>query len=215
MSPSPTDGTDQRAELLQQRELAVSREIAEAFLSASSPVGVYRLALARVTPLVEASFASIFIRDAADHDLLRLVCAQNWPQASARFLDRIRIRVGRGPTGRAVAETRAVEVEDVFGDPALEDWWEIARELGFVSLIALPLRGDEGVPGALTFYFRDPRTFSDGERGVLERIAGQLARMVERADLIDDLRDSNERLRQRNRELERQIRSGAAGGGAS
>lgn len=83
-------------ETLRQRELEIAREIAHAFLTATQPLEVYRLALARVTPLVGASFSSVFLRDAADPDLLKLVCAQNWPQSSARFLSQLRIRVGRG-----------------------------------------------------------------------------------------------------------------------
>src|SRR5690554_5909842 len=143
----------QTQESLQQRELEVVREIAHAFLTATRPLEVYRLALARVTPLVGASFGSVFLRDTADHDLLKLVCAQNWPQSSARFLGQLRIRVGRGPTGLAVLERRAIAAEDVFGDPALREWWEPARELGFTSLIALPLQVRGDTVGALSFYF--------------------------------------------------------------
>ncbi|HSL72527.1 MAG TPA: hypothetical protein VK864_19920, partial [Longimicrobiales bacterium] len=93
-----------RALPLQQRELELRRDIAEAYFNALTPIEVYRLALTRVTPQVNASFASVFVRDKAEPDLLRLVCAHNWPQASARHLGQLRIRVGRGPTGRAVAE---------------------------------------------------------------------------------------------------------------
>lgn len=207
------DATPQEyAELLRRRELEISREIADASLSAATAVEVYRLTLGRVTPLVDASFASVFVRDAAETGLLRLVCAQNWPQSSAKYLDRIRIRVGRGPTGRAVAEARPVEVADVFADPGLEDWWEIARELGFVSLISLPLQGADDVHGALTFYFKAERTFSDAERGLLGRVTRQLARSAERADLLDGLRTANERLRLRNEELERGLRTSDGGG---
>src|SRR5690606_22467375 len=85
------------SESLRQKELEVAREIAQAFLMATKPVEVYLLALARVTPLVGASFGSVFLRDEADPDLLKLACAQNWPQIAARFLGQMRIRVGRGP----------------------------------------------------------------------------------------------------------------------
>ena len=89
---------------LRERELDVAREVASAFLTASTPVEVYRLALARVTPLVRASFSSVFERDPADPTLLKLSCANSWPQSSARYLGQLRLRLGRGPTGRAVAE---------------------------------------------------------------------------------------------------------------
>ncbi|HKJ93809.1 MAG TPA: GAF domain-containing protein [Longimicrobiales bacterium] len=201
-------------ETLRERKLQIASEIADAFLSASGALEVYRLALARVTPLVDASFASVFLRDGDDPELLRLVCAQNWPQSSARFLSQMRIRVGRGPTGRAVADVRAVEVRDVLQDDGTEEWREPARELGFTSLISLPLRSEHGVRGALTFYFVEPRTFSDAERDLLTGVARQLARTVERADLIGELQSVNEQLRRRAEELERRLEvNGDAAGG--
>jgi GAF domain-containing protein len=102
---------------LRDRELDVAREVAHAFITASSPLEVYRLALARLTPLVRAKFSSVFHRDPADPTLLKLTCAHNWPQSSARYLGQLRVREGRGPTGRAVAESRSIEVRDVFADP--------------------------------------------------------------------------------------------------
>ena len=171
---------------LQQRELQLARVVAEASLTASTPVEVYRLALAHVTPLVDASFASVFLRDSEEPNLLRLACAQNWPQSSARFLSDLRIRVGRGPTGRAVEEGRPVEVADVFEDPALEDWWEPARELGFVSMISLPLAMVGECFGALSFYFDDRREFNEEARALLGLVAHQLASTAEDAKAAED-----------------------------
>src|SRR5690606_11526892 len=113
-SDGPSTEKPPTAARLRQRELDVAREIAHAFLTANTAVEVYRLALARLTPLVQASFGSVFLRDAREPSLLRLACAQNWPQASARFLGQLRIRVGRGPTGEAVERHTAVEVRDLF-----------------------------------------------------------------------------------------------------
>ena len=193
-------------ESLRQRELQIAGEIAQAFLSATRPLEVYRLALARVTPLVDASFSSVFLRDAADPTLLKLVCAQNWPQSSARFLGQMRIRVGRGPTGRAVAEGVAFEVEDVFAEPGLREWWDPAREMGFTSLISLPLRREGDVTGALTFYFEASHRFEEQERTLLTIVTDQLAATAERAQLMERLQTSNERLERENAELLRRVR---------
>jgi GAF domain-containing protein len=165
----------------QDRELAIAREIAAAALTASSPLEVYRTALTRITPAVGASFASVFLRDEEDPDLLRLACALNWPQSSARFLSDLRIRDGRGPTGRAARTAAAVEVADVFRDPALEEWWDPARELGFVSITSLPLIAEGRVLGALSFYFRERLDFDDDVREMLGVVAHQLAATAERA----------------------------------
>ncbi len=180
---------------LKQRELELTREIAAAFLSAQHPLELYRNALVQITALVGASFASVFTRDESEPDLLKLVCAHNWPQASARYLGQMRIRVGRGPTGRAVEINDAVEVRDVFADPGLREWWEPARELGFVALISLPLQNTEGTTGALTFYYDKRHEFSDEERHILHLVAAQLSTMAERAQTLQDLRTENEQLR--------------------
>jgi signal transduction histidine kinase len=179
-----------RAAPLQQLELELRRDIAEAFFTAHTPIEVYRLALTRVTPLVNASFASVFLRDEAEPDLLRLVCAHNWPQTSARHLSQLRIRVGRGPTGRAVAERVATEVVDIFADISLRDWWEPARELGFVSLISLPLIVADVVIGAVSFYYAAPHDFSDDERSLMSLIAEQLSLTSDRAARQEELRQT-------------------------
>jgi signal transduction histidine kinase len=193
---------------LRDRELEVAREIAHAFLTASSALEVYRLALARLTPLVQASFSSVFERDPADRTLLKLVCAHNWPQSSARFLSQLRIRVGRGPTGRAVAEGAAVEVADVFADLALREWWDPARELGFTSLISLPLAVDGNTLGAVSFYFAGAREFGADERHLLRLIADQLAVVAGRAAAMDEQRHELQRLRAENQRLRSRLESG-------
>jgi GAF domain-containing protein len=188
------------------RELAAVHEIAQAFLAATHPVEVYRLALARLTPVVRADFGAVFVRDEADPDLLKPICVQGWPQATALYLGQLRIRVGLGPTGRAVAENAAVEVEDIFADPELREWQEPARELGFASLITLPLVTSRGVNGALSFYFAAARRFTDEERRLLRLIAEQLAATTTRARLFDDIRTDVERLRRETERLQAALR---------
>ncbi len=190
---------------LKQRELELTRALAAAFLSAQHPLELYRNALAEVTSLVGATFASVFTRDTTEEHLLRLVCAHNWPQASARYLGQMRIRVGRGPTGKAVEIGDLVEVSDVFADPTLREWWEPARELGFVALISLPLDNARGTNGALTFYYETAHEFTDEERHVLRLIATQLSAMAERAQNVQDLRNDNEQLRSQNSQLEARL----------
>jgi signal transduction histidine kinase len=185
------------------RELRAARDVAQAFLTANSPSEVYHLALERVTPLVGAAFGSVFLRDdAGDGDLLRVVAAYNWPAAYRAYLDELRVRVGLGPTGLAVAENRVVEVDDVFADPSWQDWWEAARELGFASSTSLPLMLGGAPAGAVTFYFREPGTLDEADRSLLRLVADQLAAVAEKAHLIDDLQRANTQLREQNVELE-------------
>jgi signal transduction histidine kinase len=202
------ESTTAASQSLRERELDVAREVAHAFITASSPLEVYRLALARLTPLVRASFSSVFERDPADPTLLKLACAHNWPQASARYLSQLRVRVGRGPTGRAVAEGASFEVADVFADPALREWWDPARELGFTSLISLPLRAGPESTGALTFYFDEPHEFGEDERHLLTLVADQLAVAGGRAASMEAQRREMERLHAENELLRSRLGAG-------
>jgi signal transduction histidine kinase len=186
------------------RELRAAREIAHAFLTARTPDEVYRLALERVAPVVGAAFGCVYLRES--DDVLRLVAAWNWPAEYREFLGEMRVRVGLGPTGSAVAERRIVEVYDIFSDAGLADWWDAARELGFASSVSLPIVLSDRPEGALTFYFRRTDPLEEADRSLLGLVADQLSATAEKAHLIEDLQAANRRLREQNVELEARFR---------
>ena len=185
------------------RELIAVREITHAFLTARRPDDVFQFALDRVSPLVGASFACIYLIDDAS-DLMRLQAVFNWPERYAPFLGEMRVRLGAGPSGTAASERRAIEVPDIFADPALADWQEVATELGFRSLVALPLQTPDAVLGAVTFYFTMAGGVTADGRGLLRVVADQMAATAEKARLIDDLSRTNGALQHTNAELEKQ-----------
>ncbi|HJR63927.1 MAG TPA: GAF domain-containing sensor histidine kinase [Gemmatimonadaceae bacterium] len=186
------------------RELVAVREIAHAFLTADRPEEVFQFALERVSPLVGATFASVYLVVGTD-DVMRLAAAYNWPERFRPFLGDMRVRLGRGPSGEAASERRAIHVPDVFADESLADWREVASELGFRALVALPLQTGSGVLGALTFYFAEAGGPDDVDNGLLRMVADQLAATAEKARLIDELRRANGALLEANAELERQV----------
>ncbi len=185
------------------RELMAVREIVHAFLTADRPEEVFQFALDRVSPVVGATFACVYLVDGAS-ELMRLAAAHNWPERYTQFLGEMRVRLGFGPSGEAASERRAIEVPDIFADPSLEDWQEVANELGFRSLAALPLQTGEGVLGTVTFYFANAGGLSVETRSLLRMVADQMAATAQKARLIDDLRRTNSALTDTNAELERQ-----------
>ena len=186
------------------RELMAVREIAQAFLTADRPGEVFQFALDRVAPIVGSTFACIYLVD-ADSELMRLQAVHNWPERYAAFLGDMRVRLGSGPSGSAAGDRRIVEVPDVFADPDLADWQEVASELGFKSLVALPLQTATGVLGAVTFYFAASGGLSSESRGLLRLVADQLAATAEKSRLIEDLTRANAALQGSNTELEKQF----------
>jgi signal transduction histidine kinase len=185
------------------RELMAVREIAHAFLTADRPEEVFQFALDRVSPVVGATFASVYLVDGAS-ELMRLAAAHNWPAQYRPWLGQTRVRLGFGPSGEAASERRVIQVPDVFADSSLEDWQEVAEELGFRAIVALPLQTRSRVLGAVTFYFADAGGFGGEQRGLLRMVADQMAATAEKAELIDQLRRANGALLESNAELERQ-----------
>jgi signal transduction histidine kinase len=196
--PAAHDGGDSGL-----RELIAIREIVHAFLTADRPEEVFQFALDRVSPLVGASFACVYVVDGAS-ELMRLAAVHNWPERFAPFLGEMRVRLGFGPSGEAAAERRVIEVPDVMADPSLEDWAEVAHELGFRAIVALPLQTGDGVLGAVAFYFETAGVISPETRSLLRMVADQMAATAQKARLIEDLRRANAALIDTNAELERQ-----------
>ena len=185
------------------RELLAVREIVHAFLTADRPEEVYQFALDRVSPLVGATFACVYLVDDGA-ELMRLAAVHNWPQRWAQFLGEMRVRLGSGPSGQAAAERRAIEVLDVFADHAYDDWQEVATELGFRSFVALPLETSQAVLGTITFYFASANAVNPDTRQLMRTVAEQMAATAEKSRLIQDLQRANGALRESHAALERQ-----------
>jgi len=185
------------------RELIAVREIVHAFLTADRPEEVFQFALDRVSPLVGATFACVYLVDGAS-ELMRLAAVHNWPERYAPFLGEMRVRLGFGPSGEAAAERRVIEVPDVLADPSLDDWAEVAHELGFRAIVALPLQTGDGILGAVAFYFEKAGAISAETRSLLRMVADQMAATAQKARLIEDLRRANAALLETNAELEGQ-----------
>jgi signal transduction histidine kinase len=185
------------------RELMAAREIVHAFITAERPEEVFQFALDRVSPLIGASFGCVYVIDEGT-DLMRLAAVHNWPGRYAKFLSQMRVRLGHGPSGLAASERRTIEVLDVFQDPTLDDWREVAIELGFRSFVALPLQTPRAVLGTVTFYFTSPNAVERDTRHLVRMVADQMAATAEKARLIQDLKRANAALTATNAQLEQQ-----------
>ncbi|MBL0938168.1 MAG: GAF domain-containing protein [Gemmatimonadaceae bacterium] len=191
------------------RELLAVREVAHAFLRADHPSEVQQFALDRVTPLLGAQF-SLVMQLGSDGELLRPVAQHEWPAPYRAWIGALRVRVGDGPSGLAVAERRMVEVPDLLSDPELEPWYDVARELGFRSILAAPLETADGPIGAVAFYFADARRVTDEQRTLVRLVADQLAAVTDKARRADALRRANAALADANAELEGQANEWAS-----
>lgn len=109
---------------------------------------------------------------------------------------------GRGPVGEALRSGQPCVVTAAQADTDLSPWREEALRLGFASSIALPVRGDEGVLGALIIFAAESDAFDEEEVRLLTGLAGDLAFGVtslraraQRRLAEESLRESEDRFR--------------------
>ncbi|MHB1311569.1 MAG: GAF domain-containing sensor histidine kinase [Gemmatimonadaceae bacterium] len=188
----------------ERRDIDAVRDIVHAAVSGESAEEALQFALDRVAPLLGASLGSVYLMDGAS-ELMRLVAAHQWPDKYRPWLGAMRVRVGFGPSGEAASERRVIDVPDVFADPDLEDWHDVARELGFAAITALPLVAAGRVLGVATFYFRVAAEGDREARQLLRLVADLLASTADQAARRDELRRVNAALAEATAELEQQF----------
>ncbi len=105
---------------------------------------------------------------------------------------------GYGITGRAVVDGRSVVASDVLADPRIQLTPEMRERVvvsGIGAFLAVPLRLEDRIIGAVSIADRTGRRFTEVETGLLQTFADQAALALDHARLY-------EQTRQRLRHLE-------------
>lgn len=116
----------------------------------------------------------------AEHDRdkgVRPVASWN---AAEGFFDGLRIawdetESGQGPTGTAIRQGIPIASNNILTDPDYAPWRERAQRFGYAAALALPLRADGAVIGALNIYAAEPDAFDDEGIELLSEGADDLA----------------------------------------
>lgn len=82
---------------------------------------------------------------------------------------------GRGPTGTAIRTGQPCVAHNILTDSRFSLWREQAIQRGYSSSIALPLKNDDQIWGALNIYAAEPDAFSAQEISLLTDLADNLA----------------------------------------
>jgi GAF domain-containing protein len=168
-------------------DIELVRDLAHALLRAERSDEAFQFALDRTCPAVGAAVGAVYLVDGAS-ELMRLEAAFGWPPRWRPWLGEMRVRLGFGPSGEAASERRVIEIPDILALGGLEDWQEVAQDIGFRSLVALPLEAPDAILGVATFYFAVPGTPSATTRRLLGGAADLMAVMADRELLRTRLR---------------------------
>ena len=141
--------------------------------------------------LCEADMAAI-TRD--DGGGFRHVTNYGFPSDWVDFNKTIRMQPGRGSVvGRALAESRTVQVADVLADPEYT-FIEPAKKAGYRTFVAVPLMREGHPMGVLTMGRKTVAPFTDKQIELVSTFADQAVIAIENVRLFDEVQRRTEEL---------------------
>jgi PAS domain S-box-containing protein len=143
--------------------------------------------------MVAAAKGNVQLYDAAD-DALTIIAHRGFNQ---EFLDYFKsIPVGYSCCGTAMERRDRVIIEDVYADPRFCDLADIYARHGFVAVQSTPLFTSEGrLLGMFSTHFARPHCPSERDLRLLDQIAQQAGRVIERTSAEQAQRESEARFR--------------------
>lgn len=122
--------------------------------------------------------------------------APNMPTGMMDAVPLIKIGTGVGSCGTAAFERRDVISRDIATDPLWDSWRELVSPLGFRACWSKPVFNARGeVIASFGFYFIEPREPTAAEDQELARLQGLASLAIERARMLEALRESEEHYR--------------------
>jgi two-component system, NtrC family, sensor kinase len=111
------------------------------------------------------------------------------------------IRLSQGATGRAAATREPVQVADLLSERelAVTRIRPMLAQLGYQSLLAVPLLFEERIMGALTVYRREAGSFAPEVVNLLQTFATQSALAIQNARLFREIEDKGRQIEAANR----------------
>jgi DNA-binding PucR family transcriptional regulator len=161
----------------------------------------------QVAELLGAPFCAILLSSPAD-GLLTIEGAYGLDREYIAFINanrsmRLDTLLGL-PSGEVFRTGQPQVWTDVRNHPSFAPLREAVQHQGFISMVAVPLGGPDGVIGTLNCYRTSTQGFGGDEVALLATIASHTAIAIHNADLIDQLNTTVTRLSEANQTIQRQ-----------
>lgn len=173
------------------RNLLALNKIATAVSHSLDLDTVLSSALAKTLEIMNRNTGGILLWD----EEKQMFCYQVHHSMSRDFVQSVCFRPGEGIVGKVAQSGEAVLVDDISGDPCINQPGLIFEE-DIRAFAAIPLKAKNRVIGVLTIAGHDTREFSAKDIQLLDSIASQIAIAVENAMLHTEVQHKDDIRRQ-------------------
>jgi signal transduction histidine kinase len=159
------------------------------------------LILGKLTELVEADRATLYLLDEANDELVsRMVVGEQ--------VRSIRMKVGHGIAGLVAQTGVPLRVRDAYSDPRFERDWDVLTGYRTTSILAAPLKNHVGrTIGVIQILNKlGAQEFTTEDEAILSALSTQAAVAIDNSRLFLSLIQKNKQLLDTKGELERRLR---------
>jgi hypothetical protein len=163
---------------------------------------------------MNAHSGTIMLVDEADGELKMVASYRLGPdyiEKVYKAAEKAGAQIASGPSGTVLETGKYYSVPNVYDEPKVKPWLHLAKELGFLSQIFVPMKRGTKVTGLLNIYMADPHHFTDEEVDFLTIAASQTALVVQNAMICTRLKDNIHELKQYEEQLEEKIKEAYKG----
>lgn len=186
----------ERAVTRQNERFTAVIEVGSQLSAARDVDALLRTVMDRLTGLLDAEAATLFMHDTRTNELWSRV-------VKGASIKELRLPVSAGIAGHVFGTGKTLMLGDAYADPRFNP--DIDRQSGFrtKSIIAAPLRHVSGrVLGVLEVLHRKVDAFTNDDRSLVEGVATQIAAVLDNVLLLEQLRARSDELAQRVRDLD-------------
>lgn len=184
----------------EERIASALREVGVALGTTLDLDDLLELILGRLTDLLDADRATLYLVDDARGDLVSRVMVGSKVRS-------IRVRLGHGIAGAVAQEGRPIRVRDAYTDPRFEPEWDLLTGYRTTCMLAGPLKNHLGrTIGVIQVLNKAQGEFTDEDEAILMALSTQAAVAIDNSRLFLSLIQKNRQLLDTKEQLERKVR---------
>jgi signal transduction histidine kinase/putative methionine-R-sulfoxide reductase with GAF domain len=201
--PAASETRGDLAEALrhERRVSAALREVGIALGTKFDLDDLLELILEKLTELVEADRATLYLLDEAKRELVsRLVVGDK--------VRSIRMKLGHGIAGTVALTGKPIRIRDAYSDPQFERDWDLLTGYRTTSMLAAPLKNHLGRTIGVIQVLNKLRglEFSGEDEAILSALSTQAAVAIDNSRLFLSLIQKNKQLVDTTEQLERKLK---------